>query len=314
LETTLPWKNNDQRSLRTPICAHASNILDYQTGEVICEKCGLVLDQKVLNEADERIYFNVEDANKKERTGPPIKPFQRDQFYTNLYGSRDCAGKMLSIDNLNKMQRLNKMNNSAFNDGSVARNLKIASKAMRMLTDKLSLSEGIFEDAFTIYRRALDRDLIRGKTIEGFIAASLLVVIRERELPRSLIEVSSTIDVDSCVVARLYRELVREFDLRMPVDEPIKYFDKISAKLVLQPRIRVRVLEILSDAKSKGMIQGKKPISIAAAALYLAIKENYSGLTQKQIASVSEISEITLRTRVQELKPLSSLVVTKDPN
>jgi transcription initiation factor TFIIB len=192
----------------------------------------------------------------------------------------------------------------------VTRNLRIAARAMRLLTDKLGLSEGIFEDAFKVYRRALDRDLIRGKTIEGFVAASLMVVIRERGIPRSLTEIASTMDVDSHVVARIYRELLRDFDLKMPIDEPMKYFEKISTRLFFEPRIRGRALEILRDAKARGMVQGKRPKSIAAAALYLAIKENYIGITQKKIAEVSEISEVTLRARVCELDVLTNLKIS----
>jgi transcription initiation factor TFIIB len=307
VETTLFLEANNQDS----VCVHESTILDYQTRELICKKCGLILEQNKLDEGGERRSYNSEEANRRERTGPPTKPFQRDKLYTNMCGSKDGKGKILSIENLNKMQRLNKMNNNSYNEGSVARNLKIAVRAMKMLTDKLGLSEGISDDALKIYRKALDKDLIRGKSIEGFIAASLLVVIRERGIPRTLIEIASTIDMDSGVVARLYRELLRDFKLKMPVDEPIKYFDKISTKFVLEPRIRVRALEILRDAKFKGMIQGKKPKSIAAAALYLAVKENYIGITQKKIAKASEISEMTLRTRVYELKILSNISVSQ---
>jgi transcription initiation factor TFIIB len=290
-----------------PNCGDVNIISDYQTGEKICGKCGLVLEQNKLDESGEWRAFTVEEVNKRERVGPPINPSRRDQLYTNMYGLRDGNGKTLSIDILKKMQRLNRVNNISQNDDSVARNLKIAVKATRMLTDKLGLSEGIFEDAFKLYRRALDKDLIRGKTIEGFVAASLLVVIRERGIPRSLLEIASTINMDPHVVARIYRELLRDFGMKMPIDEPTKYFDKISTRFVLEPQIRGRAIEILRNAKAKGMIQGKRPKSIAAAALYLAVKENYIGITQKKIAEVSEISEVTLRARVCELGVLSNL-------
>jgi transcription initiation factor TFIIB len=290
-----------------PNCGDVNIISDYQTGERICGKCGLVLEQNKFDESGEWRAFNAEEVNKRERVGPPTNPSRRDQFYTNMYGFKDGNGKTLSIDSLKKMQRLNRVNNISQNDDSIARNLKIAGKAMRMLTDKLGLSDGIFEDAFKLYRMALDKDLIRGKTIEGFVAASLLVVIRERGIPRSIIEIASTIDVDTHVVARLYRELLRDFNLKMPIDEPTKYFDKISTRFVLEPQIRGRALEILRDAKTRGMIQGKRPKSIAAAALYLAVKENYIEITQKKIAEASEISEVTLRTRVCELAGLTNL-------
>jgi transcription initiation factor TFIIB len=114
-------------------------------------------------------------------------------------------------------------------------------------------------------------------------------------------------DVDTHVVARIYRELLRDFNLKMPIDEPTKYFDKISTRFVLEPQIRGRALEILKDAKARGIIQGKRPKSIAAAALYIAVKENYIEITQKKIAETSEISEVTLRTRVCELEGLTNL-------
>jgi transcription initiation factor TFIIB len=228
----------------------------------------------------------------------------RDQYYTNLYGFSDGSGRKLSLDAIKKMQRLNRVNNVANNDETVRRNLKIASKSMSMLTEKLGLPRGINDDAFKLYRRALDRDLIRGKTIEGFIAASLLVVIRERGIARSLLEIASALDVDQRVVARLYRELLTEFNLRMPIDEPRKYFEKLCGKMEVEPEVHVRAQNLLKLAKTQGLIQGKRPNGVAAAALYLALRESFVGVTQKSIARLAETSEVTLRIRVNDLKCL----------
>src|SRR5512136_2848231 len=195
------------------------------------------------------------------------------------------------------MQRLNRINNLANNDETVRRNLKIASKAMSMIGDKLGLPKGISDDAFRLYRRALNKDMIRGKTIEGFVAASLLVVVRERGIARSLVEIASALDVDPRVVARLYRELLVEFELRMPIDGPRKYFDKLSGKMSLDPVIRTKAQSLLEKAKAEGMVQGKRPNAVAAAVLFLALRDNLVEVTQKRIARLAEISEVTLRAR-----------------
>jgi transcription initiation factor TFIIB len=289
---------------KCPVCQSEVRVSDQETGELICGVCGLVLDQDKINGGPEWRAFDLQEKSTRARVETFGSSAMRDQYYTNLYGFSDGSGRKLSLDAIKKMQRLNRVNNVANNDETVRRNLKIASKSMSMLTEKLGLPRGINDDAFKLYRRALDRDLIRGKTIEGFIAASLLVVIRERGIARSLLEIASALDVDQRVVARLYRELLTEFNLRMPIDEPRKYFEKLCGKMEVEPEVHVRAQNLLKLAKTQGLIQGKRPNGVAAAALYLALRESFVGVTQKCIARLAETSEVTLRIRVNDLKCL----------
>ena len=170
------------------------------------------------------------------------------------------------------------------------------------LADKLNVSDAVIEKAAYIYRKALDRGLVRGRSISALIAASLYAACRDTETPRTLKDVSAVSNVKKKDIARCYRLLLREMDLRMPVVDPAKCVSRIASKAGLTERTKRRALEILKKAEETRTSAGKDPMGLAAAALYVACVMENENKTQKDVAEAAGVTEVTIRNRYKGLK------------
>jgi transcription initiation factor TFIIB len=170
--------------------------------------------------------------------------------------------------------------------------------------DALHLPRRIKEQAIEIYRQALKEDLIRGQTIDGFVAASIYAACRQAKIPRSLKEVAELSTQDIKTVSRIYRQILRELDIRMPIDYPMKFVPRIANLIKVKPTTDQLTVEILKRAHKEKTLAGKDPRGMAAAALYLACKHNNEECTQKEISDAAGITEVTLRNRLRDLEEL----------
>ncbi len=285
-----------------PVCQTRHIVNDKETGESVCADCGLVVYHEIIDPGREWSAYSAEETRIRERVGPPIIGRSGEFMYTNFAVQNDGRGKPLPVTTQRRMRQLRRQNLMSGSLESEARNLVISQNLMKKATEKMRLGDNAYDESFFIYKKALGSGLVKGRSIEGFVSACVLSVVRERNLPRSLEEVAAQSSIDPLMLSKFYRELVRGLSLRMPVDDPTKYIAKISIKLGLSQQVEKLAVEILESARSKGLIQGKRPKAIAAAALYLSAKLNRLGVTQEKVAVSSDVSEVTLRNRIRELK------------
>ena len=162
----------------------------------------------------------------------------------------------------------------------------------------------MIEKAAYIYRKALERGMIRGRSISAMIAACLYAACRDTETPRTLKDISAISNIKKKDLARCYRVLFKELDLRMPVVDPAKCISRIASKARLKERTKRRALEILRRARETRTSAGKDPMGLAAAALYLACVMENDSKTQKDLADAAGVTEVTIRNRCKGLKAI----------
>src|SRR5206468_2869693 len=147
-----------------------------------------------------------------------------------------------------------------------------------------------------------DMGLVRGRSIPGLVAAALYAACRDTETPRTLTDVANGINIKRKDVARCYRLLLRELDLKMPVVDPIKCVARIASKAGLSEKTKRKALLILKDAAEIEISAGKDPMGLAAAALYLSCVMNGENKTQKDVAQAAGVTEVSIRNRYKGLK------------
>jgi transcription initiation factor TFIIB len=185
---------------------------------------------------------------------------------------------------------------------SADRNLKQAFSELRRLSEKLSISEAVTERAAYIYRKALERNLVRGRSITAILAASLYAACRDREVPRTLKDVVAASNVKKKDIARSYRLLVNEMDLKMPVVDPAKCVTRIASRAKVSEKTQRRALQILAKAGQAGISAGKDPMGLAASAIYVACTLEGESISQREVAKASGVTEVTIRNRYKGLK------------
>lgn len=279
-------------------------ITDIATGEMFCGNCGLVLTEKVEETGPEWRSFSKEEHESRSRTGIPSSLAIHDMGLATVISSanRDAAGKPLSSSMKSNIERLRTWNSRSQLHEPVDRNFRQAFSDLVRLKDKLALSNVVIEKTAYIYRKALEKGLVRGRSIPALVASSLYAACRDAEVPRTLHDVAIGINVKRKDVARCYRLLIRELDLKMPVIDPITRISRIASKAGLGEKTKRKALVILKDALEIEVTAGKDPMGIAAAALYLSCVINKENKTQKDIAHAAGVTEVTIRNRYKGLK------------
>jgi len=296
-------KKTLEQETKCPRCGGAEVITDPDNGEHVCAQCGLVIEDDNIDRGPEWRAFTVSEKNDRSRAGLGTSLALYDKGLTTVFGgNRDATGRHLDLETKHKMDRLRRYDNRSKLDETRRRNLSIAMSELDRMAAKLHVPPNVKEHAALIYRKALKKDLIRGRSIDAFVAASLYAACRAAEVPRPIDNISQVSTREHSEVARTYRLLIREMKLRMPVDNPMKFIPSIASKLRLKQGTEIKAIDILRKAKVRQALSGKDPRGLAAAALYMACLGNDDRCIQKEVAAAAGTTEVTLRNRLRGLE------------
>jgi transcription initiation factor TFIIB len=182
------------------------------------------------------------------------------------------------------------------------RSLRQAFFQLDVLKDKLGLSDPVVEKTAYIYRKAQERGLVRGRTISGILTAAVYIACRELGTPRTLKDIAADSNVKLNEVARSYRLLYFELDLKTPIVDPLKCIAKVANKANLSEKTKRQAVEIMNNVTKREISAGKDPMGLAASVLYLSSFNTGETITQNNIAYAAGVTEVTLRNRVKDLK------------
>jgi len=290
---------------KCPRCSKKEIITDSNTAEIFCAKCGFVITERVDNQGPERTFSDNNNTNKS-RTGDRTSLTRHDRGLSSIINpiNKDSAGKPLSASMKSSLKRLRIWDNRSNVNSSVDRNLQKALSELLKMKEKLSLSDAVAEKAAYIYRKALEKKLIRGRSISALIAAALYAACRESGTPRTIKEVSSEINIRRRDLAVSYRMLLRELDMKMPVVDSVQCIARIASQTGMSEKTKRHAIKILNKAEETQNSAGKDPMGLAASSLYLASLKTGEKISQKQVAVASGVTEVTIRNRCKGLKLL----------
>ena len=286
-----------------PSCEQSTIITDFETGEIFCSHCGFVFSERAEDLGFEWHSFLV-DKNNSGRTGSGTSLAKHDQGLSTIINSIniDASGKPLSPTMKKTLKQLRMLDRRSQTYAPIDKNFIQAFSELNRLKEKLVLSNTIMEKAAYIYRKAVERELVQGRTISGMIAAALYAACRDSETPRTLKDVADAANVKRKNIARCYRLIFRELDLKMPVVNSIQYIARISSRLEITEKIKRYAIKVLKSSQKHKESAGKDPMGLAGAALYLSCIKNKEDKTQREIADAANVTEVTIRNRVKGLR------------
>src|ERR687893_786710 len=288
------------------LCKSTSIVFDSETSEAICSSCGMVVKDNIESMGPEWRSYSGEDMESKSRTGMPSSLAFHDMGLSTFisYSNVDANGVAISAEQRSKVQRMRRWNKISSNNRSYHRNLKNAFAIMGTVKDKLSLNDPLIEKSAYNYRKALDKRIIKGRSIRALVVASVYAACRELNIPRTLDEIANTANTDSIFAGKCYRLLVRYMKLHLPIIDSNAYLAKIANKAKVSELSYRRGLEMLSKIKENPVSHGKDPNALAVAVLYAACLKEGEKVSQAQIAVAGDTSIVTLRKRFQDVRKI----------
>jgi transcription initiation factor TFIIB len=305
-EETDPALGRHSQSARIQTCPECSStrlMRDYETAELVCMDCGFVVAQKIPDRGPEWRAFDDEQRAKRTRVGAPLTYTIHDKGLSTMidWHDRDIYGKSLSPGQKAQVYRLRKWQRRIRVSDATERNLAFALSEITKIANNLNLPKNILETASVIYRKAVKERLIRGRSIQGVTAAAIYLACRQCGLARTLEEIAQSSTVNKKEVGRSYRFLIKELDYSIPPLKPSQYITKFSNQLTMQGKVEEIAHKVLIAAKELKLTSGRGPTGIAAAASYIASVLTGERKTQREIAEIAQVTEVTIRNRYKEL-------------
>lgn len=289
---------------KCPECGGKRLIRDYEKGELLCSQCGLIIAENIHDAGPEWRAFDAEQKEKRARGGAPIKYMRPNKGLVTEIDqyNRDIRGGKISPKKQAQLYRIRKWHKRVSIATSMERNLVIALAELDRVASSLGLPENIKESAALLYRKAVKAELIRGRLIESVVAAVIYAICRMRGIPRTLDEISKASGIEKKEIGRAYRFLKNELTMDVPLTDPSQYVPKFSTALKLGGQVQEEAIKLIKKSLKKGLISGRGPTGVAAAALYIASAMYGEKRTQKEVADVAGVTEVTIRNRYRELK------------
>ncbi len=257
----------------------------------VCIQCGLVVNDKILDIShDGKRAFTKQEKEKRERTGSPISVLLPDMGLATIIDKSNITNPDL--------KRAAKWNSRMTWD---KRNILIATTELKRIGSNLNLPDHVKKAAIKLYKKAFKRKLLRGRSINGMVAACLYYACREKKIPRTLQEILDQTSVSAKNVRRCYRTIIRELNLKAPSTDPVALIPRFIAELGLNAEAEKKTINILRMFITQYSISGKDPKGLCAGALYLISKAQNHRVSQKEIARLVGVTEVTLRSRYKEI-------------
>jgi transcription initiation factor TFIIB len=283
---------------KCPECGSTNIIINREKGEITCRDCGLVVEDKMIDPGQDWRDFEDSGGESKSRAGAPMTYTQYDRGLGTEVGKTADLSKLGARDR-NKFFRLRKWQYRI--STAIERNLKLALAELKRISSYLKLPKSVEEEAAMIYTQAVQKGLVRGRSMESVVAGTIYAACRRHEVPRTLDELSEASGIEKKEVGRTYRFIARELGISILPSNPIDYIARFCSSLKLSPETQSEAVEILEIAQKKELTSGRGPTGIAAAALYVSTLLHGEKRTQREVADVAGVTEVTIRNRYKEL-------------
>jgi len=289
--------------VKCPECASRNLEHDDNRGEVVCNQCGLVVEDNVIDQGAEWRVFSPEHGDQRARTGAPMTVMLHDKgLSTDIdWQNKDYSGKVINSRYRSQFYRMRKWQKRARVSNAAERNLAMALAELDRMASRMELPKTVREEAAVIYRKAVDARLIRGRSIEGCAAASLYAACRTCGVPRTLDEIGAASRTGRKEIGRTFRFMKRSLGMRMTVTRPTDYLSRFCSQLGLSGAIEAKAFRMCKELEEKELDSGRGPTGMAASVIYIASVLGNKRRTQREVAEVAGVTEVTIRNRYKEI-------------
>ncbi|KAH7730508.1 Transcription initiation factor IIB [Aphelenchoides avenae] len=293
-------------SLKCPYHPNAHLIEDHRAGDVICPDCGLVVGDRLVDVGTEwRSFSNERSGTDPTRVGAPENPLlSGSDLSTSIavgFGGSD------SDHSLANAQRKS-MNNTD-------RQMTQAISVIREMSERIHLARSIQDQASKIFKDVLDSKALKGKNNEAQAAACLYIACRKEGVPRTFKEICAVSRVSKKEIGRCFKLIIKSLETNLEQITSADFMSRFCGNLGLPIQIQAAATRIAKKAVELDLVAGqvtRSPISIAAAAIYMASQASAEKRSPKEIGDIAGAAEVTVRQAYRMLLPRAADLFPED--
>jgi len=291
---------HDETVTRCPECGSSNLLFDKISGEVVCVDCGFVVVNLTADLGPEWRSFDQDKDGKRTRVGAPITLVMYDMGLSTKIGWKDTKGMNISDLQAEVLSTIKRCDKMTIMNGTVRSSVRGLSEIAAICL-KLGLPTNIMETASLIYRKAVKTSAMRGRSIRNTAAAAVYLACKQCGIPRMLSEIAMALNLNKKEITKCYRFLINKLNMAPPSPDTKLYVSRFVNNFRIRGDVERLAIELLEHARMCGLIDGRGPVGLAAAATYLAATLMGYRLTQREVAEVAKVTEVTIRNRYKEL-------------
>lgn len=292
-----------------PECGNDVLISDNTRGEIVCNVCGLVLSQRIVDSGPEWRAFTSEEAKNKIRVGSPLNLTLYDKGLSTSIDrkNKDAFGKSINPQTMSDFHRLRKWHTRTRSIKSAEKLFAYAMSQLDRLASQLKMSKDSKILTAYILRKAVNKKLTAGRSIEALLLAAIYISWKSYDIPKTFDDFNDLLPIQKNKISKYSRLLSKELNIKIGVPSPIIYIARFCTELNLSGKVQNRAFELLKLAEKNGILIGKSPIGIAGAAIYTACLLEGERRSQREISMAIKVTEPTLRKYYKILLKLAKL-------
>ena len=290
----------EREHLRCPNCGSFALYVDPIRGERVCDTCGLVVDEGLVDQGPDWTTFEGDD---RIRSGPPPSVMVPDKGLGSMVGNglRDAKGNPIDARSVAALNRLRRVSQWTRYD-RVERALAPGLAQLSSLSSRMGLAPDFRERAAILLRKTIEAGLSRGRAMDAIVAAVVYLAAKQLGAPRGLHELSHSTGVTIHRISLTAKIISRELGVFARASRAEDFVPRFASQLGLDAVVSEKALSLVAKGNVTKSLEANSPVGIAAGALYLASEELDKPLTQAEIARLTGVSEVTIRKHHRLLK------------
>lgn len=262
-------------------------IEDYRAGDLICPECGLVVGDRVVDVGSEWRTFSNEKSNADpSRVGAAENPLLSSDLSTMI--GRSSSDVAFDDSGQAKYQNRKHMSSSD-------RALSNAFKEISNMSDRINLPKTIVDRANLLFKQVHDGRTLKGRSNDAIASACLYIACRQEGVPRTFKEICAVSKVSKKEIGRCFKLILKALETSVDLITTGDFMSRFCSNLGLPPAVQRGATHIARKAVELDMVPGRSPISVAAAAIYMASQASEDKKSQKEIGDIAGVADVTIR-------------------
>nr|CAB3251283.1 transcription initiation factor IIB-like [Phallusia mammillata] len=280
---------------------------DYRAGDMICPECGLVVGDRTIDVGSEwRTFSNDKDSKDMSRVGDAQNSLLSGSDLSTIIerpagppGSGDSGYSQFS------------------NRRTISNNDRVliqAFKEISSMSDRISLPRNIVDRANKLFKQVYESKSLRGRSNDAISAACLYIACRQEGVPRTFKEICAISRISKKEIGRCFKLIVKNLETNVDVITSGDFMSRFCSNLGLPPPVQRAATYIARKAVDADLVSGRSPISVAAAAIYMASQASKERKSQKEISEIAGVAEATIRQSYKLMYPRAKDIFPDDFN
>ncbi|GAB6031520.1 hypothetical protein CHUAL_009289 [Chamberlinius hualienensis] len=283
----------------------ASLIEDYRAGDMICSECGLVVGDRVIDVGSEwRTFSNEKSNGDPSRVGAAENQLLNGSDLSTVIG-RGTGGASFDDSGAPKYQNRRTMSSSD-------RALITAFREISNMADRINLSKTIVDRANNLFKQVHDGKSLKGRSNDAIASACLYIACRQESVPRTFKEICAVSKISKKEIGRCFKLILKALETSVDLIKSDDFMSRFCSNLGLPCSVQKAATHIARQAVEWDIVPGRSPISVAAAAIYMASQASEKKKTQKEIGDIAGVADVTIRQSYKLMYPRAADLFPED--